>query len=546
MDMKRFFLYAIVIAALALAGCGGNGGGGTDMADNGDDGQMPMQCPEGQTGTYPNCMTPPPPAPDCTLGGGGLECSEKVVAAPIADADGDGNFDGLPAGTIPTSANVTEALEKGRPNQPLTNNAFDANGVRPLKVNEGNKLAHSDGVEFAMSGMTPASLDSQWVGSMQMRTKEAKEDSPNKVEDMVTVYTDRENSKPQAYDEYFTDTTISGETNGANNGVTAVVAATGELTLAENVAGHHGLFMATYFPSASNQTRNYVDDNTATPSDETKAAGNAPRKFDGAFRGVNGEYECTGTCSAGTNAKGELTTLTGDWTFTPKAKPGDIMVMNVIPDADYMSFGYWVQSTTDRDGETTHGISTFTGGTLFPAAATDGSTAISSLLGSATYTGQATGLYVKKTYNQTANNFTVNSSGQFVADAKLTANFGGNEFGDASNFEVDGTINGFKDMNGDSIDNNWEITLNDAEFGSGDQNTFVGTTTTGAGSAPGVWNGAFYGVPVDRDGMVVSTNDAGTRHDDRAPTGVAGEFNAHFNPGGQDPGHVIGAFGARR
>ena len=25
MDMKRFFLYAIVIAALALAGCGGNG-----------------------------------------------------------------------------------------------------------------------------------------------------------------------------------------------------------------------------------------------------------------------------------------------------------------------------------------------------------------------------------------------------------------------------------------------------------------------------------------------------------------------------------------
>ena len=28
MDMKRFFLYAIVIAALALAGCGGNGGGG--------------------------------------------------------------------------------------------------------------------------------------------------------------------------------------------------------------------------------------------------------------------------------------------------------------------------------------------------------------------------------------------------------------------------------------------------------------------------------------------------------------------------------------
>ena len=32
MDMKRFFLFAIVIAALTLAGCGGNGGGRMDTA----------------------------------------------------------------------------------------------------------------------------------------------------------------------------------------------------------------------------------------------------------------------------------------------------------------------------------------------------------------------------------------------------------------------------------------------------------------------------------------------------------------------------------
>ena len=31
MDMKRFFLYFIAIAALALAGCGGNGGKGPGM-----------------------------------------------------------------------------------------------------------------------------------------------------------------------------------------------------------------------------------------------------------------------------------------------------------------------------------------------------------------------------------------------------------------------------------------------------------------------------------------------------------------------------------
>ena len=32
MDMKRFFLYFITIAALALAGCGGGGRSGSSLA----------------------------------------------------------------------------------------------------------------------------------------------------------------------------------------------------------------------------------------------------------------------------------------------------------------------------------------------------------------------------------------------------------------------------------------------------------------------------------------------------------------------------------
>ena len=56
MDMKRFFLYAIAIAALALAGCGGNGGGGDGGLDNG--GPPPAEtCPTGQTTpTPPDCV----------------------------------------------------------------------------------------------------------------------------------------------------------------------------------------------------------------------------------------------------------------------------------------------------------------------------------------------------------------------------------------------------------------------------------------------------------------------------------------------------------
>ena len=64
-----------------------------------------------------------------------------------------------------------------------------------------------------------------------------------------------------------------------------------------------------------------------------------------------------------------------------------------------------------------------------------------------------------KTYDQASNDFAVNSSGQFVADASLTANFGGLEFGESSNFEVNGTIDGFKDMDGDYVDENWAIKL---------------------------------------------------------------------------------------
>ena len=59
MDMKRFFLYAIVIAALALAGCGGNGNGGMTAMPP-DEPDTPMMCPQGQVGTYPNCAPPGP------------------------------------------------------------------------------------------------------------------------------------------------------------------------------------------------------------------------------------------------------------------------------------------------------------------------------------------------------------------------------------------------------------------------------------------------------------------------------------------------------
>jgi hypothetical protein len=316
-----------------------------------------------------------------------------------------------------------------------------------------------------------------------------------------------------------------------------------------DLMGDGGLIKADAFPSGINQDFEYVADDPLTDADETKAPGKGPRAFNGTFRGVPGEFECgTGMCTAETNEKGELKTLSAGWTFDPAGSLSDIIVAGVIPDADYLQFGYWVEATTEDD-ETTRKISTFFGGSTY-------TTDISTLIGSATYKGSATGLYVKKSFSAESNDFEVSNSGQFTAKAELKANFGGEEFGTDSMFRISGTIDAFKDGD-DYIDPNWTVTLRRAQiittgdtintFDSGDGTATAGTTT-GAGSKPGGWNGSFFGNPVDKNGVMVTVDDTVKTPllDETAPTSVAGEFNAHFNPGGQAPGHVTGAFGATR
>ena len=67
-SISKFYAFALAaVFALTLAGCGGNGGGTAAVDDDmetvtPDPGVMepepdPETCPEGQTGTPPNCMT---------------------------------------------------------------------------------------------------------------------------------------------------------------------------------------------------------------------------------------------------------------------------------------------------------------------------------------------------------------------------------------------------------------------------------------------------------------------------------------------------------
>ena len=225
------------------------------------------------------------------------------------------------------------------------------------------------------------------------------------------------------------------------------------------------------------------------------------------------------------NAKGEITLGDNMWLFTPDVVPAGgtaHMVMGVDHDIDYLSFGYWVQTTEKANGDITSAVGTFASGS-------QPFTTIDDLLGTATYTGSATGMFVKKEGPVDA--AVATTSGQFTADAELMAKFGGPDVATNDAMTISGTVTGFEDSNGDSIAN-WTAALEETMIA---DNTYSGDTT-GAGQ----WSGAFYGNPLNSEGAAV-TNNENTALAENAPLGVAGEFNAHFGNG-----HVIGAFGATR
>ena len=77
--------------------------------------------------------------------------------------------------------------------------------------------------------------------------------------------------------------------------------------------------------------------------------------FEGMFHGVPGTFACTeeAECRAENDADGGLAKLMGAWTFTPKVQEmGDdaYMVAGVVPDTDYLDFGYWIVTTQGEDG----------------------------------------------------------------------------------------------------------------------------------------------------------------------------------------------------
>lgn len=261
---------------------------------------------------------------------------------------------------------------------------------------------------------------------------------------------------------------------------------------------------------------------TGNAADTTTRDYEADDTFSGSFGGAEGEYSCTGgTCMAEAGENG-LTTLTGTWTFTPSEDE-----MTLLPDDDYLHFGYWSQEPISDEG--TYAFRSFHAGSGSNAFTADD---VSDLTGTASYAGPAGGMYIRKTLDAASGAPDVVSSGTFTADTNLTATFGqipeenvgADTIAPADFFSIKGTVDNF--MDGNTSISDWSVKLNKTTF-ENDVNTFDGTTTGSEGANAGTWQGRFFG-----NGDPDTTDHPGS---------VAGEFNAHFLNG-----HVNGAFGAVR
>ena len=523
------------MVTLILAGCGGNGGGTTAME--------PMEPTEPTTPTPPTCAEDPSQQ-RCVDQMNTAKAAQAAKLAPaIADPDGNGLFTGLqkderpnlPAGT--TYPLAVEGVSTGAGTKAeIKVSANDVLGVDDMKNGKSRPNQFQEMGKVAYLG----NFDGQAYRG----------EDKNKAYDL-TVYTDRKAAESVSYLNYYTSesngarTPIAGrpglDSNRAidgNNFSNDDHADYGKLNVGLSTTDSDtvgALFDASWFPTGSGASRSIESGDTGDD-----------RKFVGTFNGVNGTYECsTGECTAENDDDGKLDSLSGSWTFAP-AKGVDIETVQIDAvghDADYLAFGYWIETTTNRDDTTDLAVNTFATGSQ-PYFLSGGVSA-ATLQGKATYTGQAAGQYVLKT--GPVGDAKPTDSGGFTGNASLTALFGGNSIALADHLSISGSITHLRNGAGEIIDPNWTVSLMKAAMSGGDARTTplvfgtrTGTAinatntnitnadamTTGGGS----WEGGFFGIPTP---TTTTTEDY--------PTGVAGEFNAHFSNG-----HVIGAFGATK
>ena len=223
------------------------------------------------------------------------------------------------------------------------------------------------------------------------------------------------------------------------------------------------------------------------------------------YMGIAGTVHCLGTCKLTGDS------LEGNWYFAPAA-PDTHWVRNTdnatrvaspyVADAVYATYGHWltesggdwnVNTFANHADGTTAGAGADAIGALGAASGVDGIDDGDK----ATYSGGAVGMSVLK--RGTGDSATTDS-GRFTAAVTLNASFG-------TTPTVTGKVNGFE---GGAVNPGWVVNLGEATL----QGTSEASGVTVTGGRDGAWTAQAYGP------------DATKR-----PSGIFGSFSAHFSDG---------------
>ena len=238
----------------------------------------------------------------------------------------------------------------------------------------------------------------------------------------------------------------------------------------------------------------------------------------GTYDGAPGLYRCTaGPCASTNDGSGSPSALgAGTWHFKP-----DAGAMVSQPDTEYLYYGWWVSK--DSDGGPT-AASAFAGVVEPNAGDLDNGGDLTAITGSATYAGNAAGKFAMSNPLDGTGN-----GGHFTADAELKATFG-------TGAGVTGTIDNFR-LNDGSEDPGWSVSL--ARGGVGAAGAISAPTADptvwsingNAAPASGTWSGTMYdempGNAPDGDGSNIPTTVTGTFYSEFSTIGrMAGGFGA--------------------
>ena len=246
-----------------------------------------------------------------------------------------------------------------------------------------------------------------------------------------------------------------------------------------------------------------------------------PRRYayttSGFLQGASGTYRCNGadaTAACTVQNRGGSFEFDGEWEFIPSS--GTVRI--VVPDGQYMWFGWWARQTVRHlpDNHPTE---------IWAFEAKHGGNAVTTFTdatGTATYEGPAAGRYA--IFEPDTGDSGI---GSFTASATLVADF------DSDPNTVSGMITGF------SNDPGWSLALKRGNIANGKIAAADDTVTWTIDGVPvdnGQWEAAFYAnLPVTGDTI------------DYQPHGIAGTFEAEYDASGEGPtAALIGAFGAHR